>query len=168
MIPLTNPNKKSIKSIVDKSFDPISEKCCTQCGIKKPIIAKGLCSSCYSKQWLKDNPEKHELRKIKQKEKAREWKLKNPEKTQEYIKNWRINNPERYKELRKAQNLRYLERHPEKKAESLKNLNERINKLRTCNILKKHAEEMKDDPEHLSTKFLQKLIGINCKKTKRK
>lgn len=33
-----------------------------------------------------------------------------------------------------------------------------------CNTLKKHAAEMKDDPEHLTTEFLQDLIGIKCKK----
>lgn len=32
-----------------------------------------------------------------------------------------------------------------------------------CTILKDHAENMKDDPERLSTSFLQKIIGIECK-----
>ena len=31
-----------------------------------------------------------------------------------------------------------------------------------CRILKKHHEEMKDDPEHLTTGFLQKVIGVEC------
>jgi transposase-like protein len=38
-----------------------------------------------------------------------------------------------------------------------------IAKNRTCRILKKHAEDLKDDPERLSTKFLQDLIGVKCK-----
>lgn len=33
-----------------------------------------------------------------------------------------------------------------------------------CDILTKHADEMKDDPEHLTTEFLQEIIGIKCKK----
>ena len=32
-----------------------------------------------------------------------------------------------------------------------------------CDILKNHADELKDDPERLSTSFLQRLIGIECK-----
>jgi len=31
-----------------------------------------------------------------------------------------------------------------------------------CNILKKHHEDMKNDPEHLTTDFIQRLIGIKC------
>jgi hypothetical protein len=31
-----------------------------------------------------------------------------------------------------------------------------------CDIIKQHHEEMKDDPEHLSTEFLQKLIKVDC------
>jgi hypothetical protein len=34
----------------------------------------------------------------------------------------------------------------------------------TCEILKKHNATLKDDPEHLSTEFMQKLIGIDCDK----
>lgn len=31
-----------------------------------------------------------------------------------------------------------------------------------CRIIKKHHELMKDDPEHLSTVFLQELVGRRC------
>lgn len=33
----------------------------------------------------------------------------------------------------------------------------------TCSILKQHAYDLKDDPERLSTEFLQKMIGVKCK-----
>ena len=33
-----------------------------------------------------------------------------------------------------------------------------------CEILKKHHETLKEDPERLSTEFMQKLIGIDCDK----
>jgi len=32
----------------------------------------------------------------------------------------------------------------------------------TCTILKQHAEELKNDPERLSTEFMQKMIGVKC------
>jgi hypothetical protein len=32
-----------------------------------------------------------------------------------------------------------------------------------CTILKQHHESMKDDPEHLTTDFLKKLIKVDCK-----
>ncbi len=31
-----------------------------------------------------------------------------------------------------------------------------------CATIRKHAEDLKDDPERLSTEFLQKLIGVKC------
>jgi len=34
--------------------------------------------------------------------------------------------------------------------------------LTTCDILKQHSQEMKNDKEHLTTKFIQKVIGIKC------
>jgi hypothetical protein len=33
-----------------------------------------------------------------------------------------------------------------------------------CEILKKHRETLREDPERLSTEFMQKLIGIDCDK----
>jgi hypothetical protein len=32
----------------------------------------------------------------------------------------------------------------------------------TCEIIKKHHEKLKDDPDRLSTDFIQKIIGIDC------
>lgn len=37
-----------------------------------------------------------------------------------------------------------------------------VNRRSTCNILKDHAEDLKDDPERLSTEFLQRIIGVKC------
>jgi len=34
----------------------------------------------------------------------------------------------------------------------------------TCEIIKEHHKTLKEDPEHLSTDFIQKIIGINCNK----
>ena len=32
----------------------------------------------------------------------------------------------------------------------------------TCNIIRHHHEEMKDDPERLSTEFIQTIVGRKC------
>ena len=32
-----------------------------------------------------------------------------------------------------------------------------------CSILVEHHEAMKDDPEHLTTEFIKKLIKVDCK-----
>ncbi len=45
-----------------------------------------------------------------------------------------------------------------------RNSRSRIFHLRTCAIIKKHHDEMQYDPERLPTGFIQKLIGIDCKK----
>ena len=33
----------------------------------------------------------------------------------------------------------------------------------TCELLKEHHDNLKDDPEHLSCDFLKKIIGVDCK-----
>lgn len=38
---------------------------------------------------------------------------------------------------------------------------------RAKKILKEHHERMKDDPEHLTTEFMAKLIGISCERSGR-
>ena len=35
--------------------------------------------------------------------------------------------------------------------------------LSVCTILKEHAHDLKNDPERLSTTFMQKIIGVKCK-----
>jgi len=39
---------------------------------------------------------------------------------------------------------------------------ETVLSYQTCEIIKKHHEDLKDDPEHLSTEFIQNLVGRNC------
>jgi hypothetical protein len=48
----------------------------------------------------------------------------------------------------------------------LVNKHDRIKK-ETCCLIKKHHDEMKDDPERLTTDFIQKLISVNCDKKER-
>ena len=67
-----------------------------------------------------------------------------------YVKKRFVDNPESY------------EKHKEWSYKSL----EKVKKTAVCNILKKHAEDLKNDPERLSTKFLQSMIGIKCKNKK--
>ena len=57
---------------------------------------------------------------------------------------------------------KYVESHPEYKIECLKSL-EKVKKTAVCNILKKHSEDLKNDPERLSTEFLQSMIGVKRK-----
>lgn len=40
--------------------------------------------------------------------------------------------------------------------------------LTACDILKMHKDEMKHDPQHLTTKFLQEQLGIECEPPKPK
>ena len=34
--------------------------------------------------------------------------------------------------------------------------------IQTCKIIRDHHEDLKDDPEHLTTEFIQKLVGSKC------
>jgi len=56
---------------------------------------------------------------------------------------------------------KYRKEHPEAVDKALNNQSHK----QTCDILKKHAIELKDDPERLTTKFMQALIGIECEPT---
>lgn len=60
----------------------------------------------------------------------------------------------------KERRKKYYTKHPEKLKEKL----EKFHKSKVCKILRKHAEDLKDDPEHLTTEFLQNMIGIKCEK----
>lgn len=33
-----------------------------------------------------------------------------------------------------------------------------------CEILAQHHEDMKDDPERLSTEFIKNIVGVDCKR----
>ncbi len=43
-----------------------------------------------------------------------------------------------------------------------KKYREKKMKEETCEIIRNHAEEMKDDPERLSTEFIKKIIRVKC------
>ncbi len=116
-------------------------KVCRRCG-KEEFYAKELCYSCYRRQWLKNNPEKYE-----------HVKKKNVQYTKELWK--------KHPELKEKSLLKFIESKTHKELKESESL-----KKQTCKILREHAEEMKDDPEHLTTEFMQKLIGIKCKKPK--
>ena len=57
----------------------------------------------------------------------------------------------------KAYVLNYLRKH--KRPDSVVRKYERN---RVCRLLYRHHEDMSGDPEHLTTEFLQSIIGINC------
>ena len=51
------------------------------------------------------------------------------------------------------------------KLKSNQTMHERYLKTRksVCTTIKQHHEAMKDDPEHLTTEFIKKLIKVDCK-----
>ena len=60
---------------------------------------------------------------------------------------------------------RYLKlkaENPEKLAEINKKAKEKKARKDTCEILKKHHKDLADDPERLSTEFLNEIIGRKC------
>lgn len=46
---------------------------------------------------------------------------------------------------------------------SIKDRPAKARRTNTCTILKDYSSDLRDDPERLSTKFLQNLIGVECK-----
>ena len=68
-------------------------------------------------------------------------------------KKWRKGNPEKAKELQKKSSEKWYATNRDKASESQRKRRKK-NKMTVCDILEQHHEEMKDDPESLSTDFL--------------
>ena len=71
----------------------------------------------------------------------------------EQNKRWRENNPERAKETQKKSSKKWYKANKDKASESQRKRREK-NKMTVCDILEQHHEEMKNDPESLTTDFL--------------
>jgi hypothetical protein len=88
------------------------------------------------------------------------------EREREYSKKYR-SKPE-VKEMRRRYARRYIgtEKYEDKKKKWLEYLKEEYSPCR--HFIKEHHERMKDDPEHLTTKFLINITGCKCKRSERK
>ena len=67
----------------------------------------------------------------------------------------------RYHEIRYKKNKDELDKRKDS-VDKLNNLERQPFKKQTCDLVKKHHEDLKDDPESLSTDFLKKLINVEC------
>ena len=64
-------------------------------------------------------------------------------KRNEYHRKYRSENPDRCREIRlKSYNKMWAEK--------------------TCEIIKEHHEDMKDDPERLTTEFMKRIVNTEC------
>ena len=70
-------------------------KICKRCGNINNYHAKGLCKSCYFKEWRKNNKEYDKKRKQK-------WQKEKPEKSRKIMRRYRKRHPEKYKEWSKT------------------------------------------------------------------
>lgn len=71
----------------------------------------------------------------------------------EQNKRWKKNNPERAKEIQKRASKKWYKSNKDK-ASTAQHIRREKNKMSVCDILEQHHEEMKDDPESLTTDFL--------------
>ena len=71
----------------------------------------------------------------------------------EQNKRWKENNPERAKDIQKRASKKWYESN-KGKASKAQHIRREKNKMTVCDILEQHHEEMKDDPESLTTDFL--------------
>lgn len=125
------------------------------CG--KPANIKEMCKTCYSRKYREEHPERQK----RDRECSKKYAKEHPDKIKKWRREWQRKNPDKVREHQR----RYREKHPEVKIKALNYLKKHekdIHKKQVCRILKKHAEDLKDDPERLSTEFLQKIIGIKC------
>lgn len=71
----------------------------------------------------------------------------------EHYRRWRKEHPEESKEATRIASKKWYAENKDKAKESQRIRREK-NKLTVCDILSKHREDMKDDPERLTTEFL--------------
>lgn len=110
-----------------------------ECEVCKRIVESlitGKCVRCYKREWRENNKDKII-------ERRRTYYQENKDILAEKGKLWQEENKDRWNEIQR------------------KSIQKR-NKNLTCNILKAHHEELKDDPERLSTDFINQLIGTKC------
>ena len=77
--------------------------------------------------------------------------------------------PETRQKMREAQKKRY--ENPEERRKISESKTEEVRRKMSeargkiaCEIVKKHHETVKEDPEHLSSEFMQNLIGLTCER----
>lgn len=73
----------------------------------------------------------------------------------------RRNNHKRNSELYKECRKEYYQKNKDKINEKARQ-RRKDNKLTACDIIKEHHDKLKDDPEHLTTEFIKKIINIEC------
>jgi hypothetical protein len=133
-------------------------KVCNKCKVEKPLSAfhtdktlssgvRGICKVCglsYAKSRYHTDPE---------------YKQKSNERSMGYYWN------------RRARDPMYRRKPIALKTKRIKRVRRRVPKLaqvpetrvsETCRILQAHHTAMKDDPDHLTTEFIQKLVGVEC------
>jgi hypothetical protein len=69
----------------------------------------------------------------------------------------------RCKTCRKNTNVEYSRKRRKIDQQYRKYLADSTRKSRMCKSLKQHHVDLQFDPDHLTTEFLQNLIGIKCK-----
>jgi hypothetical protein len=80
--------------------------------------------------------------------------------TNTYRKRRLKNDPEYRKRRNELQRLVHKKAYWEIKGGNVKVYTSQ--KERVCKIIKEHHDDMKDDPEHLTTEFLKSLLRVDC------
>ena len=130
-------------------------KVCTKCGISKSI------NDYYTNKRALD--EKRTYCKLCFKEMCKSSKNKNPN----IVKKYNANHMYKYKtdieynnHIREMNKKRYFKKRLSLIEADLLIPKQRKNKC--CDVLKEHHEKFKDDPEHLPTDFIKKILGCSC------
>jgi len=72
------------------------------------------------------------------------------------VNRWNKKNPSRAHEI---SCIAYYKNRQKQRNKAIEIKNERGT---TCEIIKKHYEDMKDDPERLTTEFIKSIVNIKC------
>ena len=158
---------------------------CKECRLEKKHHAKGLCHTCYGRQWdrqnyakNKNNPEFMEKDRLR----ARKWRAKNLEKVRAHDKQWAKDNPDKVKaanrryylshiEAEKSNAKRWTKNNPEKrkiidhrnwnKNKIKYNAQKRLyNKLNKDKIYAKEKERIKTDLNYKLRRWISCRIGM--------
>lgn len=117
------------------------KKVCIDCNEEKPIeefyVFQGKYTSSYCKRCMKVR--------WKRRRANPETRLRDNQHMRDYLKMRRLNDPE-FREREREYYRAYYRSHPKK----------------CCNVLIKHHNDLKDDPERLTTAFIKKMSRCSC------
>ena len=75
---------------------------------------------------------------------------------------WKLKNEDRAKEIQRKATKKFYDKNKDEILKKQREHRQYMKEEAACEIIKQHHEDMKDDPERLTTKFMKSIVNIEC------